>query len=141
MKHLFAFVFAFFCFFVFEGKAQVVSTKKHKIVLQLSNGDTAVHRMVIRQIGNLKKAAPNAEIEVVCHGAGIYILVGEKTTFQKEIEEYAKNKVVWAACENTMSERKITRDKLLAVCTTVPSGMFELVLKQEDGWSYLKIGY
>lgn len=141
MKGFFLLILISLSLISFENKAQVVSTKKHKIVLQLVSGDTAIYRMLIRQVGNLKKAAPNAKIEVVCHSAGIYLLVGERTAYQKEIEEYAKNGVVWAACENTMNERKISKDKLIPICTTVPSGVFEVVQKQEAGWSYLKIGY
>lgn len=141
MKYLFSFAFVLLLIAFQQANAQVVSTKEHKIVMQLVSGDTAIYRMTVRQIGNLRKAAPNAKIEVVCHSAGIYLLVSEKTTYQKEIEELAKEGVVWAACENTMRERKIPKEKLVPVCTTVPSGVFEVVLKQEEGWSYLKVGY
>jgi uncharacterized protein len=141
MKYIFTFIFALSLMSSGQSTAQVVSTKEHKIVMQLVSGDTAIYRMTIRQIGNLRKAAPNTKIEVVCHSAGIYLLVSEKTTYQKEIEDLAKQGIVWAACENTMRERKIPKEKLIPVCTTVPSGVFEVVLKQEEGWSYLKIGY
>ncbi len=109
--------------------------------MQLVSNDTSVYRMLIRQLGNIKRAAPNAKVEIVCHGGGIYILDKEKTIYTSEIEDYAKNGVTWVACENTMRERKIPKEKLLSVCSTVPSGVLEVVLKQEAGWSYLKIGY
>jgi uncharacterized protein len=124
-----------------DAKAQVVSNKKHKIVVQLVSSDTAVYRMLIAQLGNIKKAAPNAKIEVVCHSGGIYILVAEKTIYKSEIEDFAKNGITWTACENTMRMRNIPKEKLIPICTTVPSGIFEVVLKQEEGWSYLKMGY
>lgn len=141
MKYICSLVFLFFFLPFTASKAQIVSTKKHKIVMQLVSNDTSVYRMLIRQLGNIKKAAPNARVEVVCHGGGIYILDKEKTIYTSEIEEYAKNGVTWVACENTMRERKIPKEKLLSISSTVPSGIFEVVLKQEAGWSYLKIGY
>ncbi|MCU0392101.1 MAG: DsrE family protein [Thermoflexibacter sp.] len=141
MKYIFVTLFCLFLLLAQKTNAQVVSNKKHKIVLQLVSGDTAIYRMLIRQLGNIKKVAPNAVVEVVCHGGGIYILDKDKTNYKPEIEDFAKNGVVWAACENTMRERKIPKEQLLPISTTVPSGVFEVILKQEDGWSYLKIGY
>jgi intracellular sulfur oxidation DsrE/DsrF family protein len=37
-----------------------------------------------------------------------------------------------------MRKHNITKADLLPVAVTVPSGVAELVLKQEQGWSYLK---
>jgi intracellular sulfur oxidation DsrE/DsrF family protein len=45
---------------------------------------------------------------------------------------------MFKACENTIRERKIDRNTLLQQSGTVPSGVAEIVLKQEAGWAYLK---
>ncbi|MDZ7647160.1 MAG: DsrE family protein [Cytophagales bacterium] len=46
--------------------------------------------------------------------------------------------VVFAACNNTMKRRKLTKADLLPTATVVPSAMIELTLKQEKGWAYVK---
>jgi intracellular sulfur oxidation DsrE/DsrF family protein len=48
--------------------------------------------------------------------------------------------VVFAACENTMRKKKVTKDALFPFATTVDSGVAEVVRKQEQGWSYIKSG-
>jgi uncharacterized protein len=49
--------------------------------------------------------------------------------------------VDFVACENAMREHKIKREDLVTDCRTVPSGVVEVVLKQDKGWAYLKAGY
>jgi intracellular sulfur oxidation DsrE/DsrF family protein len=44
------------------------------------------------------------------------------------------------ACENTMRKYKIEKADLLIEAKTVPSGVVEVILKQEQGWRYLKAG-
>ena len=41
---------------------------------------------------------------------------------------------------NLMRKHNITADMLLKVAGTVPSGVVEVITKQEEGWSYLKSG-
>jgi hypothetical protein len=46
--------------------------------------------------------------------------------------------VKFVACENTIRERKIDKATILPQSGFVPSGVSEVILKQEDGWAYLK---
>jgi intracellular sulfur oxidation DsrE/DsrF family protein len=39
-----------------------------------------------------------------------------------------------------MQKYQITKEMLIPIAITVPSGIAEIVLKQENGWSYLKAG-
>ena len=96
-------------------------------------------RLISKNISNLQTAlGPNTQIELVAHGAGISILVDGKTTQKAKIAELAATGVLFKACENTIRERKIDRATILTQAGTVPSGVAEVVLKQEAGWSYLK---
>ena len=65
----------------------VPNLKKYKIVIQLTNGDTAVHRATVKQIFNALAAAPNSKIEVVCHNNGISFLQTAKTFQGDKIKE------------------------------------------------------
>ncbi len=43
-------------------------------------------------------------------------------------------------CENTMRQKKIQKSQLLPFLETVPMGIGEIILKQEQGWAYIKAG-
>jgi uncharacterized protein len=120
---------------------KVVSTKAHKIVFQLTSSDTLVHKAVLKQVVNALVAAPNAKIEVVCHSNGIEMLTIAKTKQAKNIAELKAKGVVFTACENTLRERKIDKTEVVSEAIFVPSGVIEIVMKQERGWSYLKAGF
>ena len=42
------------------------------------------------------------------------------------------------ACENTMHNQKLGRDDMLADIGYVKAGVVELMLKQQEGWSYIR---
>ncbi|HNE29778.1 MAG TPA: DsrE family protein [Saprospiraceae bacterium] len=144
MKHILS--LALFLLFAATMQAQseapvVVSLKKHKVVFQLTSNDTLVHKSLIKQLHNFLNAAPNAHLEVVCHNNGISFLQQDVTKQGDKIRELKAKGVDFVACENTMRERKIKRESLVAECRTVPSGLVEIVMKQEKGWSYIKAGF
>ena len=79
------------------------------------------------------------EVEVLAYGPGISILAkGAPTT--KELAELNAKGVHFMACETAMRAHKIAKADLLPGVTSVPSGVVELVRKQEAGWSYVKVG-
>ncbi|MEY2761787.1 MAG: hypothetical protein RLZZ96_1687 [Bacteroidota bacterium] len=124
----------FVAFLSFSANAQT-----HKVVIQLNTSDTLVWHGALKNISNLQTAlGSSTQIELVAHGAGISILVDGKTTQKAKIAELAASGVLFKACENTIRERKIDRATILSQVGTVPSGVAEVVLKQEAGWAYLK---
>ena len=121
---------------------KVNSVVKHQVVIQVSNNDTAAWKGLMNNIKHLKELwGDSVQIEVVAHGPGIELLVAAKTTQQKKIAEYKKTGVVFAACENTMRQRNISKADIIPEAGFVPSGVAEVILKQEQGWNYLKSGF
>ena len=115
------------------------NAQTHKVVVQLNTSDTLVWHGALKNISNLQTAlGPTTQIELVAHGSGIGILIDGKTTQKSIIAELAASGVLFKACENTIRERKIDRSTILTQAGTVPSGVAEVVLKQEAGWAYLK---
>lgn len=115
------------------------NAQTHKVVVQLNTSDTLVWHGALKNISNLQTAlGPNTQVELVAHGSGIGILIDGKTTQKAKIAELAATGVLFKACENTIRERKIDRSTILTQAGTVPSGVAEVVLKQEAGWAYLK---
>lgn len=123
-----------------QTEAPVVTTKKLKVVIQLTTNDTLAQKSLVKQIHNIRVAAPKAKIEVVCHNNGISFLQTATTQQAAKIRDLHAQGVDFVACENTMRDRKIKREDLVADCRTVPSGVVEIILKQDAGWAYLKAG-
>lgn len=124
-----------------QSDAPVVTTKKLKVVFHLTTADTLAHKALVKQMANFLHAAPKARIEVVCHNNGIGFLQSAVTKQAAKIGELKALGVDFVACENTMRERKIKREELVAQCRTVPAGVVEVVMKQEAGWAYIKAGF
>jgi intracellular sulfur oxidation DsrE/DsrF family protein len=115
---------------------------KHRVVLQVTSPDTLVWKGLIKNIQHLKEAwGDQVQLEVVAHGGALGLLVKNQSTQAARIAEFVKEGVVFVACQNTMRERHVEKSDLLPEAGLVPSGIGEVVLKQEAGWSYLKIGF
>ncbi len=119
-------------------QSNVVDKKPHKILMQFTSGDSVSQASVLLQAGNILEALPNARIEVVCHGGGLDLLTTAKSKGAQTVKELSSKGVVFAACNNTMKRRNLTAKDLLPQAIMVPSAMVEMVLKEEQGWSYVK---
>jgi intracellular sulfur oxidation DsrE/DsrF family protein len=116
--------------------------RAHKVVIQLTSGDTLAWKGVLKNITHLYETwGDNVQIEVVAHGHGVEFLVTGKTTQEVRIGELAKKGVQFRACENSLKDRKLTKQDVIGSAGTVPSGVVEVVMKEEEGWSYLKAGF
>jgi len=116
--------------------------KPLRVVVHVNFGDAGRQGHGLKNVENILKAADVAgtacEVEVVCHSDGIVLLEKAKTTHAAPVELLQKKGVRFAACENTMRQRSIRPEDLLPTVTTVPSGAFEVVRRQQDGFSYFK---
>lgn len=119
----------------------VVDLKSHKIVMQFTDNDSLSQASVVGQVKNIRTAWPNAEIEVVCHGPGLDLLISKTSKTAAQVAEWSRKGIVFAACSNTMKRRNVKAEDLLKASTIVPSAMIELTLKQEGGWAYVKGGH
>ena len=124
-----------------QQNSEALDLKKHKIVMQFSDGDSLSQASVIGQVKNIRTAWPNAEIEVVCHGPGLDLLMTSKSKAGKAVMDWSAQGVVFSACNNTMKRRNIKKEELLPSAQVVPSAIIELTLKQEEGWAYIKGGH
>ena len=115
--------------------------RQHRIVMQLTSGDTLVQKGLMRQLKNMKEASPSLQLEVVCHGPGMDLLMSDRSMVQAKITEFAGKGIVFLACENTLKERDLDRTKVVAEAGYVKAGIIHIVERQEDGWSYIKAGF
>jgi intracellular sulfur oxidation DsrE/DsrF family protein len=142
MKNLYLIALLFLLSFSEVATAQDKQVKMHQVVMQLNTADTAVWSRMLGNIRNFQKVWPgNVKIEVVVHGKALNFLVASKSHLVADVEAMTKLGVVFNACENTMNKYGIKKEMLIPSASSVPSGVAELVVKQEEGWSYLKTGY
>jgi intracellular sulfur oxidation DsrE/DsrF family protein len=137
MKKIIFFIITIFLF----TSVIFAQQNQHKIVFDFTKADTASFSTIVRHAKNIMSMTGNAKLEVVCHGPGLDLLVKNKTTVQKEIEELNKLKVVFAACNETMKRRGIDKSQLLSQAIVVPAAILEISLKEQESWSYIKEGY
>jgi len=115
------------------------AAKMLKVVVHINFSDAERQKHGLKNVSNiLKEVKGETEIVVVCHGEGIGLLVKEKSQHAEEVERLIKEKVQFAACENTLKDKSIPKEKLLPGVTTTPSGAVEVVRKQQEGFGYFK---
>ena len=128
----------------FQGWSQNTNgpVLQHRIVMQLSSNDTLVWKGLMNNLKHLKAGwGDSVLIEVVAHGPGLDFLTKGKTTQQEKINHFKQLGIMFIACENTMMERKIPKESIIAEAAFVKMGIGEIVRKQEQGWSYIKAGF
>lgn len=114
-----------------------------KVVYHLSEGIPQASR-AIGNIRNHLNADPSAKIVVVTHGLGIDFLIDGATNqldqpFAGGVSELVGKGVEFRVCNNTLTARKISADKLLMEAKVVPSGVAEVAkLQAKEGFVYLR---
>ena len=116
------------------------NNKEQKVVIQLSNNDTFIHKSLIRQIGNLMEELDGVDIEVVAHSYGIDLLL-ETSPFKNNITALKEKGVDFLVCERTLAQDETCRELLSAAARPVPAGLAHIIRRQSQGWSYIKAGY
>jgi len=117
------------------------NTKTHHVVFAITSGDETDWKLTVGNIRNLITALkPDpVEVEVVAYSQGLN-LVKHDSTQASEIAALQQMNVRFVACENSMRAQHVEAKDLLAGVQPVPSGIVEVVTKQEQGWSYIKGG-
>ncbi|NIK72583.1 hypothetical protein FHS56_000069 [Thermonema lapsum] len=141
MKNIMLIIVLFISLLSNTSYAQQTDTKEHKVVIQLTTGDTLAYRALVKQLGNMTKIWPNAKIEVIIHNKGIAMMKKESSNVAEEIATLTKKGVRFVVCEFTMQQLKLEKKDILDDAFYTPYGLIAIVTKQEEGYSYLKAGF
>ena len=108
----------------------------------MSSKDTVNQQSLIRQIGLIRKASPNAKLEVVIYGQGLDLVVKGKTAQESAIQKLLADKnTSFKVCAMTMERGNVDKSQLIPGVETVPDGIYEIVSRQQEGWGYIKIAH
>ena len=114
--------------------------KPYNIVFDLTTSDTATHQRLIRWINGILTSHPDAKIEVVFYGKALDMIVKDKSTVAGDVIKLGtEHKVTFTACEHAMQVFNINKSQLLNGVTTVPDALYELVIRQAEGYGYIKV--
>ncbi|MBO8171403.1 MAG: DsrE family protein [Bacillaceae bacterium] len=112
----------------------------HRTVVQINMADPKKWHVIMNNIKNLHRAFDgDIEIEVVAFGQGVGLLLKNVDYVEGMREELMQLGVGFSICRNTLNAKGMTPDDFLPGVSVVPSGVAEIVKKQEQGWTYLSL--
>jgi len=121
--------------------AQTENNGPYKMIFQLTSSDTTAHKALMKQIKNITSVEPKTEIEIVCHGPGLSMLVENKSIVADKINAFSEKGVAFKACEFSMKERKVDKTEIIKSAGYVNAGILHIVNRQANGWYYIKAGF
>lgn len=112
----------------------------YKVVFDITSGDTAAHKTVIRQMRGISQSRPDAQLEVAIYGDALAMVMKDKSIIADAIQELSSNKKAsFKVCAATMKRHNVDKSQLLTGVEVVPDAIFEIVTKQHEGWGYIKV--
>ena len=116
-------------------------TKAHRVLFALTSPDEADWQLTLNNIRNVMSGvAPEPiDVEIVAYGPGIAFLKRDGPD-ASDIQKLESPHVRFVACRNAMRKQHLEAADLVPGSEVVPSGIVEVVAKQEQGWTYIKAG-
>jgi intracellular sulfur oxidation DsrE/DsrF family protein len=124
---------------VLSGLACAQTAAGSKVVFQVSDAEPAKWTLALNNVRNVQAelGANNVQIEVVAYGPGIGMLKVDSLA-GNDVRDALAAGVAIVACETTMKKQKLLRDDMLPGIGYVPSGVVELMKRQQQGWTYIR---
>ena len=112
---------------------------RHKVIFQVSDSDPRKWSLTLNNVRNIQQdlGKGNVEIEVVAYGPGLGMLKLDSEVATRVGDALAQG-VKILACENTMTNTKVRREDMLSNIGYVKAGVVELMVKQQQGYSYIR---
>lgn len=113
---------------------------QYRAVFHLNQDTDARVATVFSNIHNLLAdlGKEHLEVELVANGTGVNALLKANPLTADRIKELSAEGVRFAACSNSLDALKLTGTALHEGVRVVPSGVGELVRRQNEGWAYIR---
>jgi intracellular sulfur oxidation DsrE/DsrF family protein len=121
--------------FLAAGFAQ----EKQKVVFQVSDNDPAKWNLALNNAGNVQAdlGKDKVEIEIVAYGPGLNMLKSESKVAAR-LAQALDNDVALLACENTMTNTKVTKADMYGGIGYVHAGVTHIMKREREGWAYIR---
>ncbi len=111
--------------------------KEYKALYIVNSSDEKKIKGTIRNINNAladPRLKGKLQVELVAFGDGVEMF-RKSNHYDTLLTNLQEKGVLLAQCENTIRERKISKDDLLSFISYVPSGNGEIIIRQYQGWA------
>ena len=123
----------------------------YNVIFQLDQPSETAAKALIQQTKNARKALPALQVEWVLHGKAVNLL--RKTPLPENdpnsltsgsievafstIAQEPEIKIM--ACRHALNRQKITESQLFDFVEIIPSAVARLIVRQTEGWAYIKV--
>ena len=130
----------FIAVFVLLPVLTMAQTAAYRVIFDITSGDTAAHKTVIRQIRGISQSRPDAQLEVAIYSDALGMVMKDKSIIADAVQELSSNKKAsFKVCAATMKRHNVDKSQLIAGVDIVPDAIYEIVNKQHQGWGYIKV--
>ena len=109
----------------------------YRVVIHYSKHDEASQRSLINHVRNILQSLPGTQVEIVSQGQAIQVF-SKASSIKKELDVLPVENVSFLVCRNSLIARQLLEDAFLARAQVIPSAVAHLILRQHQGWAYLK---
>jgi intracellular sulfur oxidation DsrE/DsrF family protein len=131
----------------FRSSKAATTKSGHRVAVHVNYKDGAAMNMTLNNVQNLyeyfQAKGEKLDLRIVAHGPGLHAFREDTSPVKDRLSLMKTNfsSLSLAACGNT--KRNMEKDEgkpipLMSIAELVPSGVVELVLLEERGWSYLR---
>lgn len=132
----------FIAVFVLFPVLSMAQTAAYRVIFDITSGDTAAHKTVIRQIRGISQSRPDAQLEVAIYSDALGMVLKDKSIIADAIQELSSSKKAsFKVCAATMKRHNVDKSQLIAGVDIVPDAIYEIVTKQHEGWGYIKVAH
>jgi intracellular sulfur oxidation DsrE/DsrF family protein len=118
------------------------SPEPYRVVFDLTSRDTLDQKAVLRWIKEVTTSSPDAELDIVMYGKGFELVMPDRSAYAADVQAAMKNpKVAFRVCAIALKNNNVDKSQLIPGVETVPDGIHELVMKQQDHWGYIKVSH
>jgi intracellular sulfur oxidation DsrE/DsrF family protein len=114
----------------------------YKVVFDMTSRDSINQQSVIRELGLIREANPNAQMEVVMYGQGLDLVIKGRSSQENNIARLLTDKgISFKVCAIAMKRQNVDKSQLIPGVEMVPDGIYEIISKQQQGWGYIKVAH
>jgi len=112
--------------------------KKYQVIFHID--ETLKSKLVFGNIENLitDLGEENLEVELLANSEAVKLMLKDSNEFSEQLNSLKFKNVTFVACANSLRQMNINKELLFEFCIVVPSGVGELVIKQSNGYTYIK---
>ena len=112
----------------------------YRVVFDMTSRDSINQQAVVRELNLIREGNPDARLEVVMYGQGIDIAIKGRSSQEPAVQKLLTDKgISFKICAIAMKRNNIDKSQLIPGVEVVPDGIYEIILKQREGWGYIKV--